>query len=213
MSAIAISDPVVLENFSKWQYQTESAILVPYLPRAKDAFSDDFLVRQYVQLLHDDLLDTIFPENPPMDLNQFVAYCIKHEVQVLCKKESEVGPFTPIGFGWVYDKSGIDFARIAKVGFVFYKQYWRTKLIRQAAMLLVDWWLNCMEIDVLYGTMLATNRLGLNFAKKFGFQFLTRLPLFFLRNGAREDGLLVCLVKPTATGKANGGQGSELVNN
>ena len=208
---------IALEKLLVWEYQTDEALLVPYSGAAKQQFSEDFLVEQYVRLLKDDLLSTIYPEGE-MNLNQFMAYCLNKPMQILCKKTSDLGPFPVAGFGWLYDFSGPEGARMSKVGFAFYKEFWGTSLVRQLGSLLIRWWIEVCKVDVLYGTLLATNRLAVNFARKYGFRELTVLPKFYLVENRRIDGRLVCLDKedfrpfrPSMAGRANGdGQRPEL---
>ena len=206
---------IPLEKLLSWPYQTERAILVPYSGEAKKQFSQDFLCQQYVRLLREDILDTVFPEGP-ITLNQFIAYCLEKPVQVLCKNDVQTGVLPVCGFGWLYDWAGPEGARMSKVGFAFYREYWGTPLVRELGDLLLRWWLNECKVDVLYGTMLKTNRLALNFSQRFGFKELCVLPSFFFRDGKRIDGRLVCLERenyrpyyPSVAGRANGhGQGT-----
>src|SRR6185437_6405509 len=154
---------IPVERLKAWVFQTQHAVVVPFSGEAKKQFPDQFMVELYVRLMQDDLLHTVYPEGD-MSLQQFMAYCLQKPMQILCENRpidellvadpDDSTQLRVAGFGWLYDFAGPDGARMSKVGFVFFKEYWAKAVTREMGSLLIQWWLKVCKVDVLYGTLL-----------------------------------------------------------
>lgn len=179
------------EMVKEWAYQTPEAMLIPYLSSTPNTLGPDFLMRLYAKTETQHLTRRVFPGIQPMDLVRFVNYVGARPILVgLVKENNQVA-----GYGWLYEIEGVDYFRKASFGFCFFKEYWRTKVIREMARLALKWWFTECKITILYGATLHENRSAMAFSREFGFNFVGTLPKFFFSNGKLLDADLVYLTK------------------
>lgn len=185
-----ITDPARV--LASWEWQTEDAILIPYLNCSKFAFPEDFLVQLYFQVKAEGLTDLVFPSYPDgLTLNQAIKSLESKPIIVgLTKPDYNVA-----GVGWLYEVEGQDGARKASIGFLFFRKEHGRKVVRAIARLALRWWFDGLKCDVLYGTCLSSNKVAINFSKRMGFRICGQLPMFCLRNGALEDATLLVQTK------------------
>lgn len=169
-------------------YQDEDVILVPYTEKA---FDEAFLVQIYMQAKMDGTLARVFPsgEGSHWSLNQFIySLHTKPVVVGLAKPDYNV-----VGLAFLYEVDGQAGMRKASLGFLFLKNWWGKQQVRSLARLAFKYWKQEMGVQVLYGTILTSNRLAQNFAKKFGFQKVGSIPGFFCKDTQMVDGELFVL--------------------
>ena len=176
---------------ASWPWQNKSVILIPYDGTATRSFPEDFLVSQYFRMRDDGALGKVFPHVGVLGLNQFVNYLSNKPMVVVLSKPT----YTVAGFGWLWEVTGTDGARRAIVGFAFHRGAQGTQQTRDGARLALAWWFTELNIDVVFGSILASNRIAENFSRKLGFEVVATIPNWFVNGDQFEDARLVTLTK------------------
>lgn len=176
-------------NREEHPYQTDSVVLMPYI---KTRFDPELMPRLHARLVADGTLRTVFSsmEDPEVYENWW-GYMSKQPIVLFVRK-----PDTIIGAGWISQAEGKDGGRKAAFGFWVYRESWGTTEAHDLCRFALKWWFEVFRVDILYATSLKTNRLAVNFSRRrFGFQKLCDLPMFFPENGGLVDATLICLKK------------------
>src|SRR5882762_6240918 len=176
-------------NLAKHQYQNDQVVLLPYL-KTPGVFPDDLWPRIHARLMDDGTVSTIFP-----GMGMFSAQDLDRHMKRQPAVLYVIKPDTLVGFGWITQSEGPDGARKAAFGFAFFRSTWGTALVRDLCFLSLAWWFEELKIEILYGSLLKTNRMATNFSRNFGFKDVGDLPMFFVVGGKLVDGHLICLKK------------------
>ena len=178
-----------------WEYQTEKGIIVPYIGGAvSDSFPEDFLVRLYFKMKHDNSLRRTLPDVSIHTLAGFVSYFYGKTMLICFEKAKDPGAINPLaGFVWVYDIVGPGSLRRASVGVCFFKEYWGNKVIYEMGKLALDWMFKELKLSVILGTIAAWNRASVRFGKILGFEVCGTVPMFFLKADSSADMVMVAL--------------------
>lgn len=176
---------------SDWKYQTDKVALVPY-NEASGAFPDGLLGHLYLRTKEDGLLDTVWAGVPNVHFDKFVSQLASDKV-ALQIYYLQGDPMIPMGYCFLYQVDGDPGARLGQFGFCFFKEYWGRKEIRDGVWLCLDYWIEVIGVDVLYGATLADNYLARNFSRNFGFREIAILPKFLRQKEGRTDARLVFL--------------------
>lgn len=188
----------LFDRFANHPYRTDKVLLLPYLD-SQQVFPEDFLVRLYRQTRDEGLIETVFAGTPNFNLNRFISFMSARPIVLYIQHPNDVA-----GYGFISQSEGVDGARKAAFGFLFFKKYRGTVHVRDLCTLSLAWWFYELNTDILYATSLKTNRLAWNFAKKvFGFTFLCDLPMFFCDGGRLADAVLMCLKREDFTPQYN----------
>jgi len=176
-------------NLSTHEFQTDRVILLPYV---KSKFHPELLQQLHWRLIEDGTLETVFSGmTNAADFDNWRGYMDKQPIVLFVRK-----PDVIIGAGWVSEVQGIDGARKGAFGFWIYRTSWGTQEGHDLCRFALKWWFETFKIDILFATSLKTNRLAINFARRrFGFQKLCDLPMFFTQGNRLVDATLICLKK------------------
>jgi hypothetical protein len=177
-----------------WPFKSPTTIMIPYRADATEFWPEDYIVSIYYRLVTEDLLTTIFPGMGFDHLNKFVNY-MSRKSWLVCLTRNERDITDTAGFGYITETNGVDGARNAGFGFGFFKAWHATPEARFLSWFMLDFWLERLNIDVLFGTTLKANGLARNFSLNFGFKGHTEIPKFFFRNGQLEDATIMLLEK------------------
>lgn len=170
------------------EYQTPEVILLPYL---KSKFPPDFLERLHRQLIKDNILKTVYTGMPDAeDFSAWKAYMEKQPIVLYIIKPDRL-----VGYGWLSEVQGVPGQRKGAFGFLFFREAWGTKFVRDLCWLSLRWWFHELDTAILFATSLKTNKLAVNFSRIFGFQKIGDLPMFFLQDGRLVDAVLIYLKK------------------
>lgn len=171
-----------------WPYQSPNAVILPYSEKHQDVFPEEFLGTLYFRLKSDDLLATIFPGMDMSHVNKFITYMSRVRGFVICCEKTATKP-RPVGLGWL---SEVDRVK-GSFGFGYFKEFHRKRLHVDLSFLQLKYWFEEFSIPRLYGTSL--NPVAINYSKRFGFEYIRKLPGFFDCNGTGVDAHLITLEK------------------
>jgi hypothetical protein len=184
-------------ELKKWEYQTDTAIMLPYSERHVHVYPESFLAKVYFQLKDDGTLDKIFPGMGVLHLNRFLGYLPKCHGLVMCCLKNPDPTHQPrvVGFGWLteIDIRPSPIPHKASFGFGFFKEVWGTQDNIDLSRFMLAHWMRELNVDTLWGTTLKSNRLAVRYSQHFGFNVLCNLPHFFLYRGALADATFMVL--------------------
>lgn len=182
---------------SAWQYQSERVVLVPYV-EGNPIFGPDILVRIWAMLERDGLMEKVFAGAGEMTLNKTVAYLSKMPLLIGLVKPMRGSPDSMrpeiAGMAWLWGVEGTDYKK-AMIGMAFFKPFWRTPEIRELSRMALHWWFYELKVNVLFGTIRATNGIAVSFGKKLGFRKVARVPNWYCEKDGYQDAFLVTLTK------------------
>jgi RimJ/RimL family protein N-acetyltransferase len=177
-----------------WKYQTDKVYLAPYTAALANEY-DGLLGHLYLRTKKDGLLSTAFPGLPEINFDKFVSYLSGGKVilQIYYLKTGET--MTPIGYCYLYNVDGEPGDRLAEFGFCFFKEYWFARFTVPLGWLCIAYWFEELQVDLLYGATLTSNRLARMYCRRFGFEELGDFPKFLRCANGRQDGTIVVLEK------------------
>jgi hypothetical protein len=206
------------QNPKTWTYETERVLLVPVGPLTTEdsILGPDILVRLWAMLERDRLIDVVFYGMGKITLTRLVSMLSNSAILIGLAKPADGSTDTKrceiIGFGFLFGVEGEGEFRKSQVAMVGFRPFWRTPEIRQLARLALRWWFEELKIGVLFGTVLASNAVVVNFARKLGFTKVALLPKFYCRPGGFDDAFMVTLTRDqyyVKLGAREGGNGPE----
>ena len=176
---------------SEVAYANERVQLGLYWQGDGSPFPETTLVGLYAKTKEQGLMHRSFTGfGKGVTLERFVAYLSTRPVVIGFDKNNN----NLIGYGYLAESEVSKAGRKATAGYVFFKEYWGTEHIRDLCRITLQHWFVALNIDVLYGSMRATNRLALRFAtKELGFRTIGWMPKFFVTDEGLFDGILVVL--------------------
>jgi RimJ/RimL family protein N-acetyltransferase len=173
---------------ASWEYQDAFSILSPCNLLA---FPEDFLVGLYFKTRDQGLLDLVLPGMEDHSLGAFIKLLYGKPLLVgLDKTNNNVA-----AYAWIWGVEGQDGAKKASLGFLFFREYHGKPITKSLARLALRWWFVKDNVDVMYGTILSSNHVARNYAKRLGFKELADLPRFFIREGRFQDATLIVMLK------------------
>jgi hypothetical protein len=93
-------------ELKKWEYQTDTAIMLPYSERHVHVYPESFLAKVYFQLKDDGTLDKIFPGMGVLHLNRFLGYLPKcHGLVMCCLKNPDPTHQPRVGRIWLVNRN------------------------------------------------------------------------------------------------------------
>jgi len=173
------------EVIAAYPWQTDRCLVLPYRP---DKFPPRYLYAVWAQMRSEGLLDYLFPDSP-MPWEQFEATVATVELKLGLVKPNLDLAFAAI----VWDITGERGTRRAYCGFVTFRRYWATRLLREIARVAIRSVYSEAGVDRLIGTILAENLPARAFSAALGFEELAVLSRWVpTRNGFR-DAVMVAL--------------------
>ncbi len=189
---MSVAAQPVLENYP---YKTETTCLVPYLEGVNGGeFPEGYLLFLYQKAKEQGLVNRIFPGAAVAGATAFLRQLANKPIVIgLVRK---LDKYLPAGVGWLHEVAGLEGARKASLGFMFFREWWGSKShpsleIHEIAEMALRWWYEELKVNVLYGSTLKRNRLAIRFGRAMGFRSLCDLPLFFHKGGQLMDGHLM----------------------
>jgi RimJ/RimL family protein N-acetyltransferase len=167
----------------KFEYLRGDKLLLPYSPGLID-FKETVLVDMYNKLHEDDLYEIVFHDNPKMSLNQFITFFTSGlaHLAFFCVIENEVE--VPAGLCWICDiVSHEGGTRKGNVSFCFFKEFQNPKYTNDLGRMALEYWMNVLQIDLIYASTPVDNRLSVMYVKRVGFKEVGRIPNYCFFQG------------------------------
>lgn len=175
----------------EYRFRKGNLILVPYHPEV-GVYREDTLVHLYTRLKTDGLFDTVFHENPRLTLASFINLFTQQTtlLQIVGKVEDEaIGDI--IGLAWLSDVRKCDGMLTRGIAsFVAFKEYQRPRYTDPAGDLVLDFWFEQLDIDVVVGMTPVANRAALRYIRRLGFLECGRIPGFTTLHGEPCDAVI-----------------------
>jgi RimJ/RimL family protein N-acetyltransferase len=188
MSETLTSPPAPLDTPKLRPHETEKVYLSPYWTGKGSPFPESTLPYLFARTKEDDLLRRVFPGREELTLPQFIEKMSRWPLVIAFEKATN----EVIGYSFLSEYAGPKPWTKANIGALSFKKFWGRQEVRDLGQLSLDWFYNKEGVCVLYGTMLPSNKLAVNFAKNFHFTKLCCLPSFFFTDKGPENALLFC---------------------
>lgn len=175
---------------TQFNYLRGDKLLLPYAPGLID-FKDTVLVDIYNKMKEDDLYEIVFHDNHKMTLNQFISFFSSGVAPMAFFCIIKDGIEIPAGLCWVTDivthGGGI---KKANGSFCFFKEFQTPAYTNELGKMAIDYWLNVLEIDIVYGMTPSNNRPALIYIKRLGFIEVGRIPNYCYLTGNTCAGVI-----------------------
>jgi Acetyltransferase (GNAT) domain len=178
------------QKLESWKHQDEHAFLLIGTRQTYGPVLEKILVASYLQMEKD---GTVHASLTGMDMNltKFLGLFDRRQVLIGLEKETN----KVVGLGWLWAVEGQPPATKASIAYCFFKEFWGGQAIKSLARLSIDFWFNELGVNVLFGSIVDSNRLALRFCKNLGFKTIIDVPYMFSTQGAFEHGMLVIQTK------------------
>lgn len=146
--------------------------LLPYVSGSKE-FAQDTLIRLAGKLKEGDgwSWETVFHENPSMDLNSFVNYFSGNSVLLQILFAIEDGKDAePAGMTWLSDLVRCDSGLKRAIGsFTFFKEYMTPNWTTPLGNIALEYWFENLNFSTIVGLTPSLNRPALAYLSRMGF--------------------------------------------
>ena len=166
-------------------------VLVFQYVEGQGVFPDEFMFALYKRTKDEKLLSWAFPGQGEISFEAFVT--ILRNRWLIVASSVSLNQF--LGYGWLFEVDGPPMYRKASLGFVFFKKFHGSKMIREAAKKAISWWFENVQLQVIYGATRKDNLPAIRFSRQMGFRQIGTAPLFFSGPGGSFDAHLVCITK------------------
>ena len=171
----------------EFQLRQGPFLLAPYNPRG-GVYSPEVLVGLYARLKDEGLWDTVFHDNPDMNLLDFMEFFSMPSVMLQFVNILDGENVSDIGaIAWLSGVEQYGSRQRAVANFCVFKSYQRPVLTDPMARLIFGYWFECLGIDVIVGMTPAANAPAVNFIKRVGFVEACRIPNYSFYKGSTTD--------------------------
>lgn len=182
-----------MENTFKWL--RPPFMLVPY-SATSGLYPPEILVELYNRLKADGLYETVFHDNPKMNLLEFMNF-FSHPstlLQVVYLVDGDT--FTDMaGMVWLSGVEAYAGKQRAVGSFVAFQKYQTPAMTDPMTNMVLDYWFNCLNMDIVVGMTPSENHLALRFIKRIGFKEMCRLPSYMALRGQITDCVITFMDK------------------
>jgi RimJ/RimL family protein N-acetyltransferase len=171
-------------------------LMLPYDPKF-GIYNEESMVTFYDRLRTEDLLSTVFHENPEMSLREFLNFfnVPMNLLQVFSITEGDK-VLDIAGLAWLADIVVCQGVLTRALGsFVFFRKYQSPKYTDQFSQIILDYWFNILKIDTIVGVTPAENRLAILYVKRAGFREVGRIPAYTTLGEKVMDGIITCMTR------------------
>jgi RimJ/RimL family protein N-acetyltransferase len=171
--------------------ETNEVYLSPFWSGKGSPFPDSTIPYLFARTKEDRLLRRIFPGEEEITLPQFIEKLSRWPLVIgFSKADSDV-----MGYAFLSEYGNPKPWTKANIGYCFLRKYWGRPEIRDLTRIALDWFFNKEGVAILYGTLLPSNRLAVQFFREHYFHEIGRLPLFFMTGRGPEEAMLVYLMR------------------
>lgn len=181
-----------MQNFN---WHQPPFMLAPYAG-GKGLYAADTLVTLYYRLKQEDLYDTVFHDNPDMDLYGFMNFFSTPSVMLsLCSLVEGEQVQDIAGMAWLVGPEQFGTRKRGLGSFVSFRDYHQPALTDQMGRMVLQYWLDYLGTDVVVGMTPAENQLAVRFIKRLGFEELFRMPEYSNFRGRICDTVVTRMTK------------------
>jgi RimJ/RimL family protein N-acetyltransferase len=179
----------------EFQWRRPPFVLAPYV-RDKGIIAAEDLVAIYHRLKADDLFDVVFHDNPDMNLLDVMTFFSHPTVALQVIMYTDGDKFLDFaGIAWLSGMERYGDRQRALASFCVFKKYQNPEVSNAMAAFVLDYWFNCLGMDIVVGMTPAANVLAVRFIKRIGFIELCRVPMYSALLGKICDCVLTCINK------------------
>lgn len=180
----------------EYQFQRGSFLLMPYDPRVGN-IKEDALIALYKRLKAEGLWDIVFHEDAGISLLSFMNFFSNGTALLqLLVLTNEQGEIIPVGMSWVGDISNCSGIMTRGVGsFLFFKEYQKPMYTDRFSEMILEYWFEVLNLDVILGVTPEPNRPALIYVKRAGFKEVGKLPSYTTFKGVVVDGIITAMTK------------------
>jgi RimJ/RimL family protein N-acetyltransferase len=169
---------------------------LPYDPRT-GVFTVETLIMLYKKLHSEDLWDTVFHENPDMSLFDYLVFFNSGKTLLAIFSIVNGDEIVEIaGMAWLADITTCkgDWTR-ALGSFVFFKDYQKPSYTDQFSEIVLDYWFNRLNVDLIIGETPEENIAAKLFVKRIGFTHVATIPKYTTIHGIVSNSTIVMMTK------------------
>lgn len=181
----------------EYQFQRGNLLLMPYDPRVQGPINEETLISIYKRLKAEDLWDLVFHEDSGVTVLKFMNFFSSGSalLQVLAITNGE-GYIEPVGMSWISDITTCSGILTRGVGsFLFFREFQKPMYTDQFSEMILEYWFECLGLDVILGVTPEPNRAALIYVKRAGFREVGRLPSYTTFNNEVVTGVVTSMTK------------------
>ena len=180
-------------------------LLAPYVLN-QGMFGPEALVAIFNRLKQEDLYKIVFHDNPDMNLLDFMNFFSHPTVALQIISIVEGDQIKDMaGMSWLSGMESYADGQRAVASFCAFKDYQTPDKTDAMAAFVLDYWFNCLNLDIVVGMTPAANVLAVRFIKRIGFLETCRIPDYSALFGKKTD-CVVTYMNKDQYGKVYGGQ-------
>lgn len=160
-------------------------------------YTPDVLVEVYNKLKSEDLYQVVFHDNPAMNILEFMNFFNAPSVSLQIVNRIEGNQIKEMaGLSWLAALESYGGNRQRAVGsFCVFKDYQSPNMTDPMSKMVLDYWYDCLGLDIIVAMTPAANVLALRFIKRLGFQELCRIPGYSAFLGEVTDSVITAMNK------------------
>jgi hypothetical protein len=181
----------------EFEFKRGNLMLLPYDPRVAGPVQEEALIDLYKRLKAEDLWDVVFHEDSGVTMLKFMNFFSQGQalLQVLALTDAK-GTIIPVGVSWLSDITTCAGILTRGVGsFLFFKDYQKPMYTDQFSEMILEYWFECLGLDVILGVTPEPNRAALIYVKRAGLKEVGRLPNYTTFKGQVVTGIVTSLTK------------------
>lgn len=175
-----------MQENKEFQWNRPPFVLAPYKAN-QGILAEDILITIYNRLKSEGLYNIVFHDNPDMSLLDFQNF-LSHttvSLQVITVTEGEQTDLA--GIAWLSGLEAYGNRQRAVASFCAFQDYQSPALTEAMANFVLDYWFNCLGLDIVVGMTPEANALAVRFIKHVGFLELCRIPNYSHLLGKHTD--------------------------
>jgi hypothetical protein len=176
----------MVEN-KDFQWNRPPLLLAQY-KKNEGMLPKDILITIFNILHEEDLYRIVFHDNPDMDLLDFQNFLSHPTVSLQVMIITDDAGVPKIGgISWLSGLERFGDGQRAVGSFCAFKDYQNPEITEVMAKFVLEYWFECLGLDIVVGMTPSANSLAVRFVKRIGFVELCRIPKYSSLFGKRND--------------------------
>jgi RimJ/RimL family protein N-acetyltransferase len=186
----------MMENKKEFQWLKPPFLLVPYV-EDKGIYSPSDLVAIYHRLKDEGLWDVVFHDNPDMTLRGFIEFFGIPSVMMQVINIVDGDKIQEMAaISWLSGVEQYGDRTRGVASFCVFKHYQTPVITDKMAKFVLDYWFDCLGMDIVVGMTPEANVQAVNFIKRIGFIESSRLPGYSRYQGKFTNCVITYIDKP-----------------